>query len=231
MKKTLLTAGIALALGVVWTAGPALAQQTTGEKIEKKAEKAGDKLERAADKTGEKAQKAADKGESKMERAGDKVESAWDKTKDKTREVKDKVKDKTSELTDKVKGKDKVERKMDRMSAKTEKNDVMAMQQALRDKGHNPGPIDGIHGPRTAAALRDYQRKEGLTATGRWDDQTAMKLGVRTSMSDKETVTPSASPPAVGSPLPTPSTPAGTSTAPPTVPEDKSAPPAKRSAP
>ena len=181
MKKAVMTTGIALALGVVWTAGPALAQQTTGEKIENKAEKAGDKLERAADKTGEKAHKAADKVENKADRAGDKAESTWDKTKAKTSEMSDKVKAKTSEMTDKVKT------KTSEMNAKAEHKDVMAMQQALKDKGHNPGPIDGVMGPRTKAALMDYQRAEGMTPTGVWNDETAMKLGVRTSSATPNT--------------------------------------------
>jgi hypothetical protein len=213
MNKTLMTTGIALALGVVWTAGPALAQQTTGEKIEDKtrragdkiergAEKTGDKLERAADRTGDKAERAADKAEDKAERAGDKAESAWDKTKDKAREVKDTVKDKTSDLTDKAKA------KMDRANARAEHRDVMAMQQALKDKGHDPGPIDGVVGPRTRAALRDYQRAEGLTPTGRWNDETAAKLGVAVSASP--TTDPAAS---VGRPA-----------VPPATPEDKTAP-------
>ena len=187
MKKAVVTTGIALALGVVWTAGPALAQQTTGEKIQDKAEKAGDKIERGAEKTGDKLERAADKTGEKARKAADKAEnkteSTWDKTKDKARDVKDAVKDKTSEMTDKVKAKttDKMERTTDRMNAKTEHKDVMAMQQALRDKGHNPGPIDGIMGPRTRSALMSYQRKEGMTPTGRWNDETAAKLGVRMS--------------------------------------------------
>ena len=42
----------------------------------------------------------------------------------------------------------------------------MAMQQALKDKGFEPGPIDGTVGPRTAAALRGYQKAENPTLTG-----------------------------------------------------------------
>jgi peptidoglycan hydrolase-like protein with peptidoglycan-binding domain len=174
MNKSLMTTGIALALGVVWTAAPALAQ-TTGEKIEDKSRKAGDKMERAADKTGEKLHKAADKAEAKTESAGDKVESKTDKAKDKMESAWDKTKDKTREMKDKVKA------KTDNMNAKAEKADVKMMQTALKDKGFDPGPIDGVMGPQTRAALMDYQRKEGLTPTGRWDDETAMKLGVRTS--------------------------------------------------
>jgi hypothetical protein len=172
MKNSLMTAGIALALGIAWTAAPALAQQTTGEKAESKMEKAKDKAESTME-------KAKDKTESAWDKTKDKTESAWDKTKDKTREMKDKVKAKT---TDKMKAKtDSADDKMDKMKAKTESADVRSVQMALKDKGHDPGPVDGVMGPRTRAALMDYQRKEGLTPTGRWDDQTAAKLGARTS--------------------------------------------------
>ncbi len=226
MNKKWTTAGIALALGVMWTAAPVLAQQTTGEKLEDKSRRAGDKLERGADKTGDKLHKAADKTESKTERAKDKMESAWDKTKDKARDLKDKVKDKTSDL------KDKASAKIDRMAAKTEKADVMAMQQALKDKGHDPGPADGRMGPRTKAALMDYQKKEGLQPTGRWDDQTATKLGVRVSDAKPEVSTsPSPPPPPSTSAPAAANSPVGTSIQPPATPEDKTAPAQKRSAP
>jgi peptidoglycan hydrolase-like protein with peptidoglycan-binding domain len=33
---------------------------------------------------------------------------------------------------------------------------VREVQQALKASGHDPGPIDGILGPRTKAALRSY---------------------------------------------------------------------------
>ena len=55
---------------------------------------------------------------------------------------------------------------------------VRAVQQALKDKGHDPGDIDGKMGPKTQAALRDYQSKEGLKATGRVDAETMAKLGI-----------------------------------------------------
>jgi osmotically-inducible protein OsmY len=53
---------------------------------------------------------------------------------------------------------------------------VMAMQQALRDRGYDPGTIDGILGHKTASALRRYQQLENLSATGRMDAETAAKL-------------------------------------------------------
>jgi len=55
---------------------------------------------------------------------------------------------------------------------------VRAIQQALKDKGHDPGEIDGKMGPKTQAALKDFQSKEGLKATGRMDAETMTKLGV-----------------------------------------------------
>jgi peptidoglycan hydrolase-like protein with peptidoglycan-binding domain len=53
----------------------------------------------------------------------------------------------------------------------------MAFQQALKDKGFDPGPIDGTVGPRTTAAVRAYQKAEHLTMTGEMNPDTAAKLG------------------------------------------------------
>ncbi len=225
MKKTLMTAGIALALGVVWTAGPAFAQ-TTGEKIKEKAVDAKDAIKEKAvdvkDKIHDAGSNIKDKVESKTHRDKDKAEDKMDKAK--TESTMDKAKDKAVDLKDKVKAKT-----TDKMKAKTEKADVMAMQRALKDKGFDPGPMDGRMGPRTKSALTAYQRKEGLTPSGTWDDQTMDKLGVRTSEAKPDTMTPSASP--SSTPAPTQATPPGTSTPPPATPEDKTAPPAKRNAP
>ncbi|MBI3108322.1 MAG: peptidoglycan-binding protein [Candidatus Rokubacteria bacterium] len=51
-------------------------------------------------------------------------------------------------------------------------------QKALRDLGHQPGPIDGVVGPRTRAALMSYQRAEGLPATGRLETETMARLDI-----------------------------------------------------
>ena len=53
---------------------------------------------------------------------------------------------------------------------------VMAMQQALKDKGYEPGPIDGVMGRKTASALKKYQQTENLSVTGQMDAQTVAKL-------------------------------------------------------
>lgn len=191
------TFAIAAALGLAWSAFPAGAQDTlknkaerTGDKIEDKAERAKDKLEnkseRAADKMENKAERAKDKAEAKGDTMGDKLDRAVDKTKAKTREMKDKVAN-----------------KMDR-------GDTKNAQQALQAKGYNPGPIDGIHGPRTSAALRDYQKAEGLKVTGEMDGDTRARLmasGSATTTPSASPATTPASPSTVGSPSAAPAAP------------------------
>jgi membrane-bound lytic murein transglycosylase B len=55
---------------------------------------------------------------------------------------------------------------------------VTAIQEALKDKGHDPGEIDGVMGPRTSAALQEFQKAEGMEPTGRPDPKTLAALGV-----------------------------------------------------
>ena len=55
---------------------------------------------------------------------------------------------------------------------------VKALQEALQAKGMDPGPVDGIMGPKTTAALKAFQKDQKLTESGRLDDQTRDKLGV-----------------------------------------------------
>ena len=55
--------------------------------------------------------------------------------------------------------------------------DVERAQQALKQMGHDPGPIDGVMGAQTAAALRAYQKTQGLRVTGQLDAATTAKLG------------------------------------------------------
>lgn len=55
---------------------------------------------------------------------------------------------------------------------------VRALQSALNEKGFAVGAVDGIVGPKTMGAIRDFQSKEGLTATGQPDQQTLKALGI-----------------------------------------------------
>jgi peptidoglycan hydrolase-like protein with peptidoglycan-binding domain len=115
----------------------------------------------------------------------DKLKDAGEATKEKTKEAGEKIKETGEKVKDKIVGDDD---KMDR-SGRSAK--VRTAQQALADKGFNPGPVDGLMGPRTRAAVQDFQRKEGLEASGQLDMKTMSRLGTdRTS-----TTSPSASPP------------------------------------
>ena len=55
---------------------------------------------------------------------------------------------------------------------------VLDVQQALAEKGHDPGPIDEIMGPRTRSAVEAFQKASGLPVDGQLDDATLDRLGV-----------------------------------------------------
>ena len=54
-----------------------------------------------------------------------------------------------------------------------------ALQVALRAHGFDPGPIDGVRGPRTSGALMAFQRKQGLQPDGRVGPATRHAFGRR----------------------------------------------------
>jgi peptidoglycan hydrolase-like protein with peptidoglycan-binding domain len=74
------------------------------------------------------------------------------------------------------------------------KEQVKAVQQALKDKGHDPGDVDGVMGQKTKSALRDFQKKEGLKGSGQLDTETMSKLGVEMKTGSAGASSPSASP-------------------------------------
>lgn len=53
-----------------------------------------------------------------------------------------------------------------RMARGDRNQDVRKLQEMLRKDGINPGPVDGIFGPRTERAVRDYQARQGLQTDG-----------------------------------------------------------------
>ena len=61
--------------------------------------------------------------------------------------------------------------------------DVRQVQEALKNQGQNPGPIDGIMGPRTRQALRAFQGENALKQTGTLDAETKQKLNIEGSSS------------------------------------------------
>jgi peptidoglycan hydrolase-like protein with peptidoglycan-binding domain len=162
-----ITIAAALAVGTMWSLGPACAQTTTDT--------------------------IKDKAESTKETIKDKAENAKDTIKDKAESAKDTIKDKAVRAKDKMKEtfahtKDKMRSKNDGRVAMA---DTRAAQEALKTQGFDPGPIDGRMGPRTSAAISDYQRKNDLPVTGMLDDATMAKLEVR---STRSTDVPAASP-------------------------------------
>jgi peptidoglycan hydrolase-like protein with peptidoglycan-binding domain len=107
---------------------------------------------------------------------GQKVKTGVQKTRDAADKVEDKIENKAKDVKDRMLGR-KTEGPEDHHGA-TKHQNVMAAQQALKDKGHDPGTIDGKMGPRPRAAVADYQKAEGLKQTGRLNDETRAKLGM-----------------------------------------------------
>jgi hypothetical protein len=46
------------------------------------------------------------------------------------------------------------------------RSEVRAVQQALTERGYNPGPVDGTYGSKTAAAIRGFESDSGYRVTG-----------------------------------------------------------------
>jgi peptidoglycan hydrolase-like protein with peptidoglycan-binding domain len=58
-----------------------------------------------------------------------------------------------------------------------DRDGVRQVQRALTAKGFDPGPIDGVVGPITRGAVRKFQDRFGMKATGEIDNQTLLALG------------------------------------------------------
>lgn len=58
------------------------------------------------------------------------------------------------------------------------KGTMLMVQRELADRGYPPGGIDGIFGPRTEAALRDFQKNNDLLETGTPTPETLVELGI-----------------------------------------------------
>ncbi|MDH5551778.1 MAG: peptidoglycan-binding protein [Nitrosomonas sp.] len=55
---------------------------------------------------------------------------------------------------------------------------IRGVQQSLTDAGLNPGPVDGMSGPRTVAAINDFQNQNNLAGGGQLTKETLRALGV-----------------------------------------------------
>ena len=59
-----------------------------------------------------------------------------------------------------------------------EKEKKKDIEQALQDKGFEPGRVDGVIDSQTQSAISKFQRDNNLPTTGTVDEQTAKQLGV-----------------------------------------------------
>lgn len=64
----------------------------------------------------------------------------------------------------------------DTMEKGLNKTSISTVQKKLKELGYNPGPIDGLWGNKTEAALRAFQKKNNLPITGHLDDITFDKV-------------------------------------------------------
>lgn len=55
---------------------------------------------------------------------------------------------------------------------------VRQVQQKLNNEGFQAGPVDGIWGPKTQSAVKNFQQKKGIEATGQLDEKTLAELDV-----------------------------------------------------
>jgi peptidoglycan hydrolase-like protein with peptidoglycan-binding domain len=61
----------------------------------------------------------------------------------------------------------------------TKKADLQAIyraQEKLKQSGYNPGPLDGMWGPKTQQAIKSFQRDRRLQVTGHLDEETNRQL-------------------------------------------------------
>jgi hypothetical protein len=56
---------------------------------------------------------------------------------------------------------------------------IFQVQQVLKEKGYNPGPLDGLIGNKTRAAIKKFQAAENILVSGNPDSNTLIALGLR----------------------------------------------------
>lgn len=56
---------------------------------------------------------------------------------------------------------------------------IQDVQAALKNKGFDPGPLDGVMGTKTRTAIREFQESNSLQPTGMLDEKTQEALGVK----------------------------------------------------
>lgn len=72
-------------------------------------------------------------------------------------------------------------------------NTVKSIQTKLKNWGYYTGSVDGIFGAKTAAAVKSFQKANGLKADGVVGTQTASKMGISLGSSSSTSSSPSSS--------------------------------------
>lgn len=152
MTKKIFAAVLAIVAGAAWTVLPAYAADTVGEKTDRAIDATKEKAADVKDTIHDKGSEVKDKVESKTHRDKDKAEDRAERaTSDKDPGVIDKTKAKTAEIKDKV---------MAKTVDRVKESDVRSAQMSLKDKGFDPGPVDGKLGPaRSARCAISRKRK------------------------------------------------------------------------
>ncbi len=91
----------------------------------------------------------------------------------------------------------------------TDSNEVKQLQRRLKELGWYNGSADGDFGPATEAAVKAFQKANGLTADGKAGQKTLEKLNSSSAVTKKQasaTATPKATAKATATPRPTPKT-------------------------
>lgn len=69
--------------------------------------------------------------------------------------------------------------------ARLSAGELQQVQRRLRDAGHSIS-VDGIWGPETAGAVREFQQERDLAVTGKLDSQTLSELDVSTTVINRD---------------------------------------------
>jgi peptidoglycan hydrolase-like protein with peptidoglycan-binding domain len=68
----------------------------------------------------------------------------------------------------------------------TRSKTIMALQRKLAESGYEPGPIDGVQGDMTRAAIMAYQDDKGLAVTGKASERLLKNMILGASLGDTE---------------------------------------------
>jgi peptidoglycan hydrolase-like protein with peptidoglycan-binding domain len=77
-----------------------------------------------------------------------------------------------------------------------DRQQTMEMQRALTARNLYQGKADGVWGPKTESALRNFQTQNGLEVTGTLDEPTARALGIDSTTMARQPVSGTDAPPA-----------------------------------